>query len=317
MSKSVAGLIIGISLVFLACTGSGPATETANREIARSETDSVANLKNTIKTVDPFFEPMGEPKPGDWLAAYRETGQTFEEYLTSDPTLPIAGRRTIYIMPIGKFTQQQSRVIKAASEYIESFYGLPVKSLPSRKVGAAIAENDYRMVDYPQHRQVRTGYILHSILQPALPGDAAALIAFTDEDLYPDTSMYFVFGQASLENRVGVWSLFRLDDLADYDKFMRRTLKISVHEMGHMFGMRHCTKYRCVMSGTNHLEETDSRPIDACPECMAKVCWFTKTEPSARYKRLYDYCVRNRMKTEADEFRKKMDAVSKNRSFPE
>ena len=46
--------------------------------------------------------------------------------------------------------------------------------------------------------QVRTGYILDDVLRPMLPGDAAALIAFTNEDLFPDSSMNYVFGQASL-----------------------------------------------------------------------------------------------------------------------
>ena len=41
---------------------------------------------------------------------------------------------------------------------------------------------------------------------------------------------------------------------------------VIAHETGHMFSMRHCTKYECLMSGTNHLNETDRRPIDACPE---------------------------------------------------
>ena len=126
-------------------------------------------------------------------------------------------------------------------------------------------------------RQIKTGFILNDILKPIIPTDAAALIAFTTEDLYPDESMNYVFGQASLEDRVGVWSLSRLDDNTDEMGFLRRTLKIAAHETGHMFSMRHCTKWECLMSGTNHLAETDSRPIDACPECTAKICWLTES----------------------------------------
>jgi archaemetzincin len=63
------------------------------------------------------------------------------------------------------------------------------------------------------------------------------------------------------------------------------------------------------MSGTNHLGETDSRPIDACPECMAKICWFSHVSPADRYRRLADFCRQNGLKKEGGEFEKKLAAV--------
>jgi len=267
-------------------------------------------LRADIKKIEPFFQPMGEPGQFDWLKTFKEPGQTFDEYIASDPTLPTDGRRTIYVQPIGKFNAQQTRVIKTTSEYMEAFFGLPVKMLETKPRLPKLKEPDQRMIDYPQHRQLRSGYFLETVLPPLLPQDAAALIAFTDEDLYPDTSMFFVFGQASLENRVGVWSLWRLDDHADFDTFLRRTLKIAVHETGHMFSMRHCTKYECVMSGSNHLGETDRRPIDACPECMAKIAWMNKEKPLDRYKRLVAFAKKYRLKDESADFEKKAKAVN-------
>ncbi len=253
---------------------------------------------------------MGEPGLFDWLKTFKEPGQTFDEYIESTPTLQTAERRTIYVQPIGRFNAQQSQIIKITSEYMEAFFGLPVKLLDTRPPIARLKEPDQRMIDYPQHRQLRSGYFLETVLPPLLPKDAAALIAFTDEDLYPDSSMYFVFGQASLENRVGVWSLWRLDDQADFDTFLRRTMKIAVHETGHMFSMRHCTKYECVMSGTNHLGETDRRPIDACPECMAKIAWMNKEKPLDRYERLAAFARKYRLSEEAGDFEKKANAVN-------
>lgn len=142
-----------------------------------------------------------------------------------------------------------------------------------------------------------------------LPSDAAALIAFTTDDLYPNEAMNYVFGQASLEARVGVWSLARLDDNADERGFLLRTIKIAAHETGHMFSMRHCTKYECVMSGTNHLGETDRRPIDACPECMAKIAWLSGVSPADRYTRLAELCGRWGLKQESAEFQRKAETV--------
>jgi archaemetzincin len=121
--------------------------------------------------------------------------------------------------------------------------------------------------------------------------------------------MNYVFGQASFDARVGIWSLARLKENATYDIFLRRLLKIAAHETGHMFSIKHCTKYECVMSGTNYLGETDSRPIDACPECMAKICWLSDVSPKDRYERLAAYCRKNGLRAEALDFDRKAKAV--------
>ena len=266
-------------------------------------------LVAAMEAVKPFFSPLPKPGPTDWLASFNEPGQTFAEYLNSKPTVPTEERKTIYVLPLGKFTARQDDAIRITSQYLEAFYGLPVKTLPQRSISRPLRIKDSRINAISKKEQVRTGYILDDVLRPMLPHDAAALIAFTNEDLYPDNSMNYVFGQASLENRVGVWSLYRLDDKHDVRTFLLRTIKIATHETGHMFSMHHCVAYNCVMSGSNHLEETDSHPIDACPECMAKISWFSHVSPAARYQRLAEVCRRNGLEKEAVEFEKKYVAV--------
>lgn len=312
MRRLLAICLVWVFFLASACGDSSSSDSAANQTAAaRAEKQRRAVLREAIKRIEPFFRPMGRPEPNDWLATYPETGQTFDEYLDDDPTVPTAARRMIYVQPLGSFTSEQSRVINAVSDYISAFYGLPVKALPGKRLAKPLPAGTSRMSGYPPHLQIRSGYILDDVLRPALPSDAAALIAFTADDLFPDSSMSFVFGQASFDDRVGVWSLKRLDDNATYDIFLRRTMKIAVHETGHMFSMRHCTKYECVMSGTNHLNETDSRPVDACPECMAKICWMTKTSPAERYKRLADFSVKNGLKREAAEFAAKQAAATR------
>ena len=44
-----------------------------------------------------------------------------------------------------------------------------------------------------------------------------------------------------------------------------------VHEIGHMFGLNHCTWFECVMCGSNNLPESDARPMHACPVCLRKL----------------------------------------------
>jgi len=295
--------------VFIACS---PSIENSasNTTTTRQDQKEIQTLRAAMSKVEPFFKPMGKPEAYDWLGSYNERGQTFDEYLESIPTLPTIERKTIYVLPIGKFTPQQRKIIDITAGYLEAFYDLQVRTMRSQPIKRPLNAKDQRLLKYSKAPQIRTGYLMDEVLKPQLPNDAAALIAFTSDDLYPDETMFFVFGQASLEDRVGVWSLARLDDNAGYDKFLLRTLKIAAHETGHMFSMRHCTKYECVMSGTNQLAETDRRPIDACPECMAKVCWLSEITPVARYKRLAEFCRSNGLFKEAGDFTRKAAAVS-------
>ncbi|MEP7074316.1 MAG: archaemetzincin [Acidobacteriota bacterium] len=294
---------------FNVCSGSRN-NQASNTPSAPARHEVPDDLRGAISRVEPFFKPMGKPKPYDWLGSHNEPGQTFDQYTSSNPTLPTDERRTIYVLPLGKFNAQQRKIIDITSGYLEAFYNLPVKELPAQLVKRPTDKKDTRTNPYTKVVQIRTGHIIDSILKPKLPSDAAAMIGLTNEDLFPDDSMNYVFGQGSFADRVGIYSLSRLDDNdASYDTFLRRTFKIAAHETGHMFGMWHCTKYECVMSGTNYLGETDSRPIDACPECMAKVCRLSHTSPKDRYDRLASFCRKNGLAKEADDFERKSKAV--------
>ena len=86
-----------------------------------------------MEAVKPFFSPLPKPGPADWLASFNEPGQTFAEYLNSNPTVPTEERKTIYVLPLGKFTGRQNDVIRITSQYLEAFYGLQVKSCLSNR----------------------------------------------------------------------------------------------------------------------------------------------------------------------------------------
>ena len=300
-------LLIFGSLLF-ACS-SGSERPASNMAAAREAKKERKELRDAIKKIEPFFKPMGEPAEYDWLASHNEPGQTFAEYLDADPTVPTGERQTIYVLPLGRFDPKQKQIIETVTRYLEVFYDLPVRQLDPKTIRKDLDSKDTRFNDYLRTRQVRTGFIIDTILRPMLPADAAALVALTDDDLFPDESMSFVFGQASLDGRVGVWSLRRLQLLADRATFLRRTIKIAAHETGHMFSLRHCTKYECVMSGSNHMNETDRRPLDACPECTAKICWLSDVGQARRYARLAEFCQNNGLAKEAEEFKRKAAAV--------
>lgn len=301
--------LVLLCVSLLACnSGEGSSANDTTAAVPVQKTAGTKKYDRIIKQLEPFFKPMGKPGKYDWLATFQESGQTFDEYLAAEPNIPKGKRRTIYVQPIGRFTPSQQRVVSAAADYLHVFYQLPVKVL-STKQFPSLGKADFRTRGYPSKRQVRTGFILDKMLKPALPADAAALIAFTNEDLYPSDTMNFVFGQASLDDRVGVWSVLRLEQNGTAEQFLTRTLKIAAHETGHMFSMRHCIKYQCLMSGTNNVAETDSRPIDACPECTAKVLYLSHADAEKRFRELAEFAHSHALKTTAAEFEKKAAAV--------
>jgi archaemetzincin len=282
-----------------------PSSEPLNKERRKPIPD---DLRVARAKLEPFFQKMGKPASADWLESHNEPGQTFEEYVDDEPVLPTSERQKLYIVSLGSLRPDEKRVVDITASYLAEFYDLHVEQLRPKPL--SVSYPNARTNRLSGARQIRTDYILDKVLRPILPRDAAAIIAFTGADLYPNDTMNYVFGQASLENRVAVWSLARLDDGADAKKFLSRTLKIAVHETGHMFSIRHCTKYECVMSGTNHLGETDRRPIDACPECTAKICWLSDANTAIRFRRLAEFCRRNGLRDEAVAFERKAVAVS-------
>ncbi len=86
-----------------------------------------------------------------------------------------------------------------------------------------------------------------------VPKDAHSLINILNEDIYPKEEWNYVFGLASYDKRVGVFSFARYyprfygdsnktDD--DINKFiLYRACKILAHEASHTFGLRHCIFY--------------------------------------------------------------------------
>jgi len=307
-----------IALIVLVFPGCARVPEEAEKQPAKDVTQGhvggpdVSRLSAAIDAVEGLHRPLGKPLPGDWLTHFPEPGQTFAEYLRGNPTLPGEKRRFLYVQPLGGFTGAQRKVIALTAAYMERFFNIPVR-LEREKPLPAVPENARRTHPAWGDEQILTGFLLDKVLRPGLPDDAHALIAFTASDLYPGEDSNFVFGQAYMSGRVGVWSLYRLGDpgrgAEDFRLFLRRTLKIATHETGHMFNIAHCTKYECNMNGSNHLEETDRHPLATCPECTAKICWATAYNPRVRYERLAAFCREHGLTQEEQFFQQEAEAV--------
>jgi archaemetzincin len=310
-------LVLLTAIFFCGCFRAETTAENSppvSQNQAPSADERAAKLSRVKQSIAPFFKPMGKPLPTDWLATFDEPGQTFEEYLKINPTLPTAERKTIYIQPVGKFSASQEKVLRLTAEYMRAFYGLPVE-LKFVQTLKNVPPGMTRKNLYSGQTQIKASYFIDQLLPALVPKDAAAMICFTDADLYPEKGWSFVFGQASLKNRVGVWSLYRLGNPdkseKEYQKFLFNVLKIAMHETGHMFSMWHCTKYECLMSGTNNLNETERRPLDVCPECMAKISWAMNYDSATRYRSLAKFWAAQSQTELSREFAAKEKAVGR------
>jgi hypothetical protein len=72
-------------------------------------------------TPDKAFEPLPEPEEGEWLAIHPEPGQTFDQFVRSDPYRPDAKRNKIYLQPLGVFVEARSPDIETLRAYARAF----------------------------------------------------------------------------------------------------------------------------------------------------------------------------------------------------
>lgn len=264
-------------------------------------------LTNTITALAVLQKQLEKPSSSDWLAHHPEPGQTFCEYISSvGPSSAVSGKR-IYLCPLGDFSESQWKVLTTAADYLRCFYNLPVTIDDATEL-SSVPDAARRQNPNGDQEQILTTYVLDRIARPNVSPDAAAYLVLTTSDLWAGDDWNFVFGQASLKERVGVFSLYRngTPDKSgkEYRLYLLRTMKTAAHEVGHMLGLQHCVRYRCGMNGSNHRAEADRRPLWFCSECTAKICWITQTPPQEHFQRLERFCEKQGFHTEAEFYRK-------------
>ncbi len=239
-------------------------------------------------------DTMTEPKPGEWLYEMGEKGQTYEDFVKGRWERPDSKYRIIYLQPLGNFSGNNCPDVKLLQQFAQSYFMMPVTVLPVIDVDTLNITSRKNPSTF--NKQLLTTDIL-DYLGLQFPSDAYCLAAITIQDLYPEPSWNFVFGQASLIRHVGVFSFARYDPAflgqqhnlspTELNKLiLKRSCKVLSHEIGHMFGFYHCIYYRCGMNGSNHLQESDSKPIYLCPVCLSKLRYSIGFDVKERYERL-------------------------------
>lgn len=259
---------IAILIFIIFCSCSKEKTNKTPKEVPKEIPKEASYFKH-IKSND---VKLAEPAYGDWLFSHKEKGQTFEQYFASKHIVPTKEANIIYIRPIGNFNSLQNKQIKLTNEYLEIYFQLKTKTLAP--ISNDVVPNSYRRMMYG-HEQLLAGYLLNDVLKEEKPLNRIALMGLSELDLYPKPEWNYVFGLASYHDKVAVSSIYRLQDgeltSENFNLCLSRLLKISSHEIGHMFGLHHCIAADCVMNGTNSMEETDRHSIRLCSVCQRKL----------------------------------------------
>jgi archaemetzincin len=128
-------------------------------------------------------------------------------------------------------------------------------------------------IDYaydPGRGQYSSTLVLHDAIA-RVPGNAAKLLVITERDIFIPM-LSFVYGQAQLDGPVAVLSLARLRQEfyglpPNRALFLVRVRKEALHEIGHTYGLTHCSDTGCVMSLSTNIEQLDAKGSDYCDGC--------------------------------------------------
>jgi archaemetzincin len=258
-----------------------------------------------------FYKPISAPGKDDWLMNHKEYGQTFLEYKNFGFHQIKKNKDIIYIASLSfninpSFDQNFiTSMIVLCQSY---FYDMKIKLLNLKINLEGVEYRNYEDGSY----QLNACTIIEKLYYE-MPDDGYCLICLTDIDLYNDVRVIkprkwiyypppykndFCYELNSYKYWVSICSIARFDPsfgldekpkddnikIKFYFNLLKRCAKVVVKNIAHMFGLRNCIFFKCVMNGFNSMKEFDSRPIEVCPCCLRKI--FTNI--SRKYYRLDD-----------------------------
>lgn len=163
------------------------------------------------------------------------------------------------LVPIGSIPPKALDWIESA---VAEWFPLPIRQLTAVSIPAGA---------YDAKRGQYHSIELMKVLSRSTPQDASRVLGVTDVDL-AIPMLSFLFGQAQFDGPVAIISLCRLHQefygLPGQESLLReRTVKEALHELGHTFGLVHCSDGSCAMSLSTHIEFVDSKSERYCARC--------------------------------------------------
>jgi len=257
--------------------------ETSRKKAVGSYTGTSKLLMGALNSIMPLFKPINEPNPGDWLAENNETGQTYEDFVKSRK--PSSQVKTIRILPLEENIDEE--LLKVLQTFTQAYYS-PVQVVMSSPINIGELEAEFRLNPKSEVLQFQAASVLEKLEKLFSEKDCCTM-GVTMTDLYSREDRNFVYGLASHQARVGVFSFARFQDDFGNSLLPWRCCMVIAHEIGHMFGLKHCIYFSCMMNGATHLEERN-KPFYLCPVCLRKLQFSIGFNIAERYQNLSSVC---------------------------
>lgn len=177
----------------------------------------------------------------------------------STPCAARPTKKTVYLIPVGTV---EKGLLEGLAQSLRDRLEVVVEVGEPVKIPKAAFDS--------RRNQYNSTRILQSLETTETYGKAQ-LLAVTEVDLFVPT-LNFVFGEAIPHKDMAIISLCRLRQefygiQADPALLRERMVKEAVHEIGHVWGLRHCKDPHCVMFFSNTLADTDQKSDTYCKNC--------------------------------------------------
>ena len=144
-------------------------------------------------------------------------------------------------------------------------------SYPVRTKGGNLDLSEF----YDPARRQYNGIMLLKKIDTEFASDYSKTLGLFNIDLFIPILTY-IFGQAFLGGRMGIASIYRLSNerygiKANGKILVERFRKEAIHELGHMFGLIHCSDPVCVMRSSTYVEDIDQKNHTLCPRCRMQL----------------------------------------------
>ncbi|TFF63551.1 MAG: hypothetical protein EU521_01200 [Promethearchaeota archaeon] len=184
------------------------------------------------------------------------------------------GKREIILQPIGEIDEE---IIKYLKKELKKIFSLPKLIFKTSEKPLPLKDSEYNK----GRGQYNGSKIVNRLLNHQYEQEIFRVLGIMDEDLY-SKNLNFIFGIATTSKNklvnnfaVALISVRRLRETfygkrKNKNLFRKRVLKEAIHELGHTFGLGHCNNY-CIMRFSNHLGETDQKPLTFCDSCSKQI----------------------------------------------
>jgi len=168
----------------------------------------------------------------------------------------------VHITPVGETRQD---ILEKVSSELKRVY----PSLEEIQIESEL-ETPSKAYD-SERKQYQADEMLEHVYLKVQNLEEGKVLGVTPKDLYSG-NLNFVFGQARCPGKACIISLHRLrpefyGQGENNELYVARAAKEAAHELGHTFGLGHCTNPECVMSFSNSIVDVDRKELKFCEEC--------------------------------------------------